>query len=68
MQTEFRQRLKQLFAGAVLLSHGERVRFLIERCDDSAMRAELESLLTAHDRAGDFLDRGCPPASPATVA
>ena len=68
MQTESRQRLKQLFAGAVLLSHGERVRFLIERCDDSAMRAELESLLTAHDRAGDFLEQAASLSSAAPIA
>lgn len=65
MLTESRRRLKQVFAEAVALPREQRARFLIASCDDPAMRAEVESLLISHDRAGDFLEQ---PAGLTSVA
>lgn len=55
-----------IFAELIELSPGpERQRLLIERCSiDAALRQEVESLLRAHDAAGDFL---APPAPRPTV-
>jgi TolB-like protein/Tfp pilus assembly protein PilF/predicted Ser/Thr protein kinase len=44
-----------LFTGAVELPVGERAAFLDARAPDPALRAEVERLLGAHDRAGGFL-------------
>src|SRR5262245_66481221 len=53
-----RQRLKQLFADAVVLPPGERARFVASVPEaDAALRHELESLLSSYDRAGGFLER-----------
>src|SRR5262245_22040567 len=57
MPRQSRDRLKQLFAEAVACPPGERGRFLAESCDDPAIRDEIESLLSAHDRAGSFLEQ-----------
>ncbi len=70
MQTEARRRLKQLFEDAIALPRDERVRFLKASCDDAAMRAEVESLLISHDRAGEFLEQpaGLSPAAAANLS
>jgi eukaryotic-like serine/threonine-protein kinase len=51
------QRLETLFAAAIRLEAGRRKEFLREACaGDSALRAELDSLLAAHGHAVDFLE------------
>lgn len=46
-----------IFAGAIALPRGEaRSRFVAEQCgSDQILRRDVESLLQAHDEAGDFL-------------
>jgi serine/threonine protein kinase len=52
------QRITDVFNAALERRPSERNRFLDEACDaDSALRAEVESLLTAHERADSFLER-----------
>jgi serine/threonine protein kinase len=55
---------ERLFADALALPAGEvRARFVAERCgNDTALLCEVESLLRAHDGAGDFLN--LPPPRP----
>ncbi len=50
--------IKQIFAEALKLRTAEeRAAYLNDACrDDAALRAEVESLLEAHEGAGDFLD------------
>ncbi|MBU1947919.1 MAG: serine/threonine protein kinase, partial [Candidatus Eisenbacteria bacterium] len=50
--------IKQIFAEALKLQTApERAAYLNECCgEDAALRAEVESLLSAHEDAGDFLD------------
>lgn len=50
--------IKRLFEEVVELSPGERRRFLDEQCDDDALRAEVELLLTHHDESTGFLPAG----------
>jgi serine/threonine protein kinase len=54
---------ERIFADAIELPRGEaRARLIAERCgDDTALRDEVESLLRAHDHAGEFLN---PPPKP----
>lgn len=50
-------RLKDLFGEVVELPAERRSPFLDAACgDDAALRHRLETLLRAHDAAGDFLD------------
>lgn len=50
-------RVKELFAGAVGRSAAERARFLQEACGgEPGVLTEVESLLAAHDAAGDLFD------------
>jgi serine/threonine protein kinase/tetratricopeptide (TPR) repeat protein len=50
-------RTKQLFSDALQLEPTARAVFLSETCgDDTALRAEVESLLESHDRADSFLE------------
>ena len=57
-----------VFTGAIALPRGEaRSRFVAEQCGaDEALRRDVESLLQAHDEAGDFLKppENPPPAKP----
>lgn len=57
----------RLFAGAMGLPPGDaRAKFLAEHCaGNDALRREVESLLAAHDEAGDFLRPPPPPPPPA---
>ena len=48
-------RIQALFHQATELPPAERADFLDAECDDPALRAEVESLLQAHEEAGDFL-------------
>jgi non-specific serine/threonine protein kinase/serine/threonine-protein kinase len=57
------QRCEELFHAAAPLTGKEREAFLERSCaDDSDLRADVERLLVAHDRAGDFI------SSPAVAA
>jgi serine/threonine-protein kinase len=50
--------LQELFSQALEKAPAQRAPFLDEACQDAPeMRAQLESLLRAHERAGDFLQR-----------
>src|SRR5687767_13602410 len=50
-----RERLKQLFAQAVELAPDQRAAFLDAKCaDDPGLRADVESLLAAQEKAGGF--------------
>jgi serine/threonine protein kinase len=51
-------RARNVFDAAVTRQPSERSAFLDEACDgDLALRAEVASLLAAHDRSGDFIER-----------
>jgi serine/threonine protein kinase len=57
MITERSQRVEALFASAVELEPGRRAAFLDAECaNDPALRAEVESLLAADERAGHFIE------------
>lgn len=61
---------RSVFAGAIAMPRGEaRSRFVAEQCGpDEALRREVESLLQAHDEAGDFLNLNPPqPDTPDTL-
>src|SRR5687767_1762480 len=61
MTPERWQRIKELFHAAVELEPAGRRAFLDARCaGDAEARAEVESLVAAHEREGDFLSE--PPA------
>src|SRR5687768_3641065 len=56
MTPERWQRIKELFHAAVELSPEERGAFLDASCaGDAEARAEVESLVAAHEREGEFL-------------
>ncbi|HEY7504284.1 MAG TPA: protein kinase [Gemmatimonadales bacterium] len=56
MTSERFQRCEELFHAAVALPDEQRAVFLQQRCaDDPDLRAEVERLLAAHTRAGDFI-------------
>jgi serine/threonine-protein kinase len=55
--TERWQHIERLFHGALEREPAERSAFLAEACvDDDHLRGEVESLITAHKSAGDFLE------------
>src|SRR5437763_1433796 len=58
--------LDTIFCAAIELRFPEaRAEYLAGACgDDAALRRQVESLLTAHFRAGSFLDRPVSPAGP----
>jgi tetratricopeptide (TPR) repeat protein len=63
------ERLKELFEGAVGLSVDDRPPWLDASCGgDVSLRAEVEKLLRAHDRAGSFLEDSALDAPEAAVA
>src|ERR1700757_3419805 len=49
------EKVKSLFDAALEQSPEERKRFLADRCDNEAVRAEVLSLLRNHDSADDFI-------------
>ncbi len=49
------RQIETLFAEAIDLEPADRTAFLEARAEDPELRRDLERLLTAHDRAGDFL-------------
>ena len=57
MNPERWQRIKELFHDAIERAPAERRAFLDAACaEDAQMRAEVESLVSAHERDGEFLD------------
>src|SRR5262245_5152916 len=55
MKTERWQRIEELFQAALNYSPRQRVSFLKTACaEDEALRAEVESLLAAHDEPDSF--------------
>jgi serine/threonine protein kinase len=57
MQPERWDQVKTLFAEALEREPGERERFLEEACQDASIRAEVASLLQAHDESGTFISQ-----------
>ena len=53
----FWEQVRTLFQAAADLPPGERAAFLDRECTDAAARAEVDSLLAAHDNAGTFLEK-----------
>ena len=52
------QRVKDVFSAACVLGEPERTRYLDQACaDDTQLRAEVDSLLDAHNQADAVLDR-----------
>src|SRR5687768_8315910 len=57
MNPERLQKIDQVFESALDLTTESRARFLDEACDgDTELRREVESLLKAHDDAGNFIE------------
>jgi len=56
--TDDRDQLKALFNAVLELPEPARAAFLDDRCPGAEMRREIDRLVTAHDRAGQFLE--CP--------
>src|SRR5689334_3507443 len=64
MSPEVWRRIKDIFDAAVELPAADRGAYIAEAAGgDAQMLAELKSLLSAHDDAGDFIDVA-PPAPP----
>lgn len=61
-------KVEALFAEAIDLPAPERAAFVRAYTGDPAVRADLERLLAAHDRAGDFLDELDPIRAAALLA
>jgi hypothetical protein len=60
-------RIKRIFESAMDLAPTHRDQFLSEACaGDDALRREVESLLAAHEEAGDFIES--PPAEAMQLA
>src|SRR5689334_20734214 len=57
MNPDWWQLVKELFEAALLQAPEERSRWLAEVCHEPDVRKEVESLLAAHDRAGEFIQR-----------
>jgi serine/threonine protein kinase len=57
MTPEHWQQVKQVFQSAIERPPDERAIFLAQAClDDSRLRSEVESLISAHDQAGDAIE------------
>ena len=50
------QLIDRIFKSAIERTPAERTAFLIEACDNDELRAEVESLISAHEQTGAFLD------------
>jgi eukaryotic-like serine/threonine-protein kinase len=66
MNAEDWQRVKELFEAAQAQPAEHRARWLAAACDQPHIRAEVESLLAADERAGEFIER--PPATEIAAA
>ena len=50
-------RVKDIFHAAIERAPEKRAAFVVEACGgDAALRAEVERLIAAHDRAGNFIE------------
>lgn len=57
VKSERWRQVKQIFQAAVELPGDERGAYLANACaDDPSLRAEIESLISAHERPGSFMD------------
>ena len=57
MTPERWQQVKQILQSALERNPAERAAFLAEACaDDSALRSEVESLISSHNQAGDSIE------------
>src|SRR5438876_3799019 len=57
MKPELIERVDQIFQSVLDLPTARRAEFLDAACGrDAELRAEIESLLLAHDQAGDFIE------------
>jgi len=57
MKPERLQKIDQVFESALEIAPENRARFLDEACaGDPELRREVESLLNAHEKAGDFIE------------
>ena len=66
--TERWERLAELFNAALSRPPAGRAAFLDASCEgDAALRDEVESLLRAHDRSGEFLERPAADIGPALI-
>jgi len=59
--------IERLFDAAVARDRAERAVFLDQACTDPAVRREVESLLSADEQAGGFLEPPLPPAPDARI-
>ncbi|HEV2884302.1 MAG TPA: protein kinase, partial [Pyrinomonadaceae bacterium] len=50
------QLIDRIFKSAIERTGAERAAFLVEACDNDELRAEVESLISAHEQTGAFLD------------
>jgi eukaryotic-like serine/threonine-protein kinase len=50
------QLIDRIFKSAIERTPPERAAFLAQACDDDELRAEVESLISAHEQTGEFLD------------
>jgi hypothetical protein len=50
------QLIDRIFKSAIERTAAERAAFLVEACDNEELRAEVESLISAHEQTGSFLD------------
>src|SRR6185295_16595675 len=48
--------IDKIFKSAIERPPADRPAFLTEVCDSAELRAEVESLISAHERTGEFLD------------
>ena len=63
------QRVDQLLQSALEREPGQRAAFLHEVCaDDESLLREVESLLSSHEQAGDFLERPTVDVAPERLA
>ncbi|HEX6622609.1 MAG TPA: hypothetical protein VF064_02770, partial [Pyrinomonadaceae bacterium] len=69
MRAERWKRVDELLDAAMGLAPAERAALLDEACTgDAELRREVESLLEAHDRAGDFIEAGALEAAAQNLA
>ena len=65
MSPEQERHLEEIFSAARNLPPQERAAFLERACGgDAELRRQADSLLAAHDQAGDFLDHTIPLPAP----
>jgi eukaryotic-like serine/threonine-protein kinase len=69
MRSNRAQDVNEIFQSALDRAPDERVAYLDQACgDDAELRREVESFISAHDRAGNFMDRPAIEAYAAIIA